>query len=110
MVTYKEQDIHGITLVHLSFVDMLHYYTLCVTQSFHVRYSPGDVGLKIYVSGINVVQPKATLPSIAEFLVKISVYGKFETSTSQLDMVRCCCWFKVKFLFAKNGRSGRKEF
>lgn len=27
---------------------------------------------------------------------KISVYGKFETSTSQLDMVRCCCWFKVR--------------
>lgn len=40
----------------------------CLASGTHL-YSPGDVGLKIYVSGINVVQPKATLPSIAEFVL-----------------------------------------
>lgn len=35
-------------------------------DAFDKRYSPGDVGLKIYISGINLVQPTSTLPSNSE--------------------------------------------
>ena len=55
-----------------------------------LRYSPGDVGLKIYVSGINVVQPKATLPSIAEFLGKYQLRASLKHPLRRLDMVGCC--------------------
>mmetsp|Transcript_11689 Transcript_11689/g.25686 ORF Transcript_11689/g.25686 Transcript_11689/m.25686 type:complete len:81 (-) Transcript_11689:263-505(-) len=70
----------------------------CLASGTHL-YSPGDVGLKIYVSGINVVQPKATLPSIAEFVLTCPSCSKDTTvflassCTETEEFVQLCSSF-----------------